>query len=158
LFNALGVLSHSSIRFEQAMAYHEEALGLWREAGDLAGVARGLLDIGWCYFTQMRITEALEYAHASLTEARAAGDQRLIASALQLAGTAGAESDAFADYIPGLDESLEIWKRLGDAGGMAGTLDALVRAELRRGSERAHELLLASVRLHVQTRDYVSLI
>jgi DNA-binding CsgD family transcriptional regulator len=106
----------------------------------------------------MRIAEALSYATEGLAEARVANDPRLTASALQLAGTAGGESDAFADYIPGLDESLAIWRQLGDASNMAATLDALVRAELQRGSDRARELLLASVRLHMQTRDYATLI
>src|SRR5262249_34853238 len=38
------------------------------------------------------------------------------------------------------------------------TLDSLIHAEIRRGSERAWPLLLTSVRLHVQTRAYVNLI
>jgi predicted ATPase/DNA-binding CsgD family transcriptional regulator len=158
LLNALGVLSHSSNRFEQAEAYHEEALRLWRENGDLTGVAQGLIDRAWCAFQQMRLDEALRYAEESLAVARVTSDQRLIALALQMAGTAGAETDLFADYISGLDESLAIFERLGDAANIAQTLDALVHAEIRRGSARAKPLLLASVRLHVQTRAYVNLI
>ena len=158
LLNALGVLSHHANRFGQAEEYHEEALRLWRESGDLAGVAQGLIDRAQCAFQQMRLDEALRYADEGLVVARGTGDQRLTALALLAMGTAGAETDAFADYISGLDESLEIFERFGDVANMAQTLDSLVRAEIRCGSERAKPLLLMSVRLHVQTRAYVNLI
>jgi predicted ATPase len=136
LLNALRVLSHHANRFEQAEEYHEEALRLWRENDDLAGVAQGLIDRAQCAFQQMRLDEALRYADEGLVVARATGDQRLIALALQALGTAGAETDAFADYISGLDESLEIFERVGDVANIAQTLDSLVRAEIRSGSAR----------------------
>jgi predicted ATPase/DNA-binding CsgD family transcriptional regulator len=158
LLNALGVLSHHANQFAQAEAYHEEALRLWRARGDLAGVAQGLIDRAQCAFQQMRLDEALRYADEGLIVARGTGDRRLIALALLAMGTAGAETDAFADYISGLDESLAIFEDFGDTDSMARTLDSLVRAEIRRGSERAGPLLLASVRLHVQTRTHVNLI
>jgi plastocyanin len=52
-FNALGVLSNSLCRFEQAAAYHTEALHVWRERGDRAGMAQALCDSGWQQFDQM---------------------------------------------------------------------------------------------------------
>jgi non-specific serine/threonine protein kinase len=158
LLNALGVLSHHANRFAQAEEYHDEALRLWRESGDLAGVAQGLIDRAQCAFQQMRLDEALRYADEGLVVARGTGDQRLIALALLALGTAGAETDAFADYISRLDESLEIFEEFGDTASMARTLDSLVRAEIRCGSVRARPLLLTSVRLHVQTRGHVNLI
>ncbi len=50
LFNALGVLSHSLHHFDRAAGYHAEALRLWREAGDRAGMAQALIDRGWQHF------------------------------------------------------------------------------------------------------------
>ncbi|HEU5100786.1 MAG TPA: tetratricopeptide repeat protein, partial [Roseiflexaceae bacterium] len=162
LFNVLGVLSTSLCRFEQATAYHTEALRLWRERGDRAGMARGLCDIGWQQFDEMHQDQARAYASESLALARETEDQRAIAAALFLWATArieGNPGDEAVSAVQGeligaistLEESLAIWQALEDTSNMAKAMSLLARAEGMRGNhERAKPLLCEAVRLLVQ--------
>jgi non-specific serine/threonine protein kinase len=169
LFNALGVLSNSLCQFEQATAYHTEALRLWRERGDHAGMARALCDIGWQQFDEMHQDQARAYASESLALARAAEDQQAIAAALLLGATARIEGNAgeelvsasqgeLIEAISALEESLAIWQALDDTSNIAKTMSLLARAEGKRGNhERAKPLLREAVRLLVQVGNYIDL-
>jgi predicted ATPase/DNA-binding CsgD family transcriptional regulator len=169
LFNALGVLSNSLCQFEQATAYHTEALRSWRERGDRAGMAQALCDIGWQQFDEMHQDQARAYAMESLALARAVGDQRAIAAALFLwagatiEGNPGEEAVSasqgeLTEAISALEESLALWRALEDTSNMAKAMSLLARAEGKRGNhERAKPLLREAVRLLVQVGNYIDL-
>jgi DNA-binding CsgD family transcriptional regulator len=169
LFNALGVLCTSLCRFEQATAYHAEALHLWRERGDRVGMAQALCDIGWQQFDEMHQEQARAYASESLALARAVEDQQAIAAALLLGagarieGNPGEEAVAASqgeliEAISALEESLALWQALDDTSNMAKAMSALARAEGKRGNhERAKPLLREAVRLLVQVGNSIDL-
>jgi predicted ATPase/DNA-binding CsgD family transcriptional regulator len=169
LFNALGVLSTSMCSFDKATAYHAEALRLWRAAGDEAGVAQALHDIGLQQFEEMRTHEARRYAEESLTIARALNDQLAIARAQSLWALATIESDKehqtpaarraeLAAAIAALEESLAIYQALDDSGSIAKILIFLARVEGMRGNyERTKPLVRESVRLLVALGNYLDL-
>ncbi len=169
LFNALGVLSNSLCRFDQATPYHTEALRLWRACSDRVGMAQALCDIGWQQFDEMHQNQARTYATESLSLARAVGDQPTIARALFLGALAVIEGNLgdeavsaseaeLVEAISALEESLTIWRALGDTGSMAKAMSLLARAEGKRGNhERAKPLLREAVRLLAQVGNYIDL-
>ncbi len=162
LLNALGVLSHTMRKFDQAARYYAEALRLFHERGDRAGLAQALFDLGWKQFEEMKLAQARGSAAESLVLAREVGDQPAIARALllgALAATEGDLGDEVIDIIPAVEESLAIWRALGDSGNTALALSVLARAEEKRGNyERASPLLCDAIRLHVQMGNYIHLV
>ena len=69
-----------------ALAKFQEALALYRQAGDQAGEASALIDIGRVYERTERIAQALEIFQQSLNVARMAGARYEEASALRRTG------------------------------------------------------------------------
>ncbi len=171
LLNALGVLAHRAGYSKRARAYHAEALRVWRERGDWAGMAQALFDIGWLHHDQVELEPARRCATRSLALAESVGDARLTAAALLLGAIADIESvqlhGALADpesgrphgVIPALERSVVIWRELGDADNLATTLAVLAVAHQQSGEyERAKPLLAESVRLYVGWGNYGDLI
>jgi non-specific serine/threonine protein kinase len=170
LLNALGVLASAVHRFAEADTYQREALHLWTEAGDRAGIAQALIDIGWLHFDQVELAQTKQCAVEALPLAEATGDQRLIASALMLDALADLHGDfgmlfdfgpakperaaALLRVLPTLERSAAIWRAIGDAGSEASAL-ALAGLAYQGTSdfERAKPLLAGSARLHVRLGD-----
>ncbi len=159
LLNALGVLSHSLYQFDRAMSYHTKALQLFREEGDLLGMAQALCDIGRQRFEEMKLEQAREYAKESLVLARATENQPAMARALLLDALAATEADQVEEAISSLEESLVLFREMGDTGNMAMAMSTLARAEGKRGNyERAKPLLRDAVRLQVQLGTFIDFI
>ena len=169
LFNTLGVLTTSMSHFDQATAYHAEALRLWRVEGDQAGIAQALHDIGLQQFGEMNQAQTRVYASESLAIAQALGDQPAIARAQSLwalaviEGGPGDETSAvrsaeLTEAISALEESLAIYQALGDASNIAKMMSFLARAEETRGNyDRAKPFLRQAVQLLVQQGNYIDL-
>ncbi|MDE3230481.1 MAG: tetratricopeptide repeat protein [Chloroflexota bacterium] len=159
LSNALGVLYHLGRSFDRATACHAEALRLWTEAGDQAGMAQALLDMGWKYFDEAQLDEARQYPEKSLALAERIGDERLIASALYLEATIDSELRPASDLIAPLERCLAIWRKLGDLGSQASTIAVLASVYRQVGDyERAKALLADAARLQTQIGNYGDLI
>lgn len=159
LLNALGVLAHRAARFDDARAYHAEALRIWTAAADQAGMAQALFDIGWQHFDQVDVESAKQRALESLSLAESVGDQRLIASAMLLAALADIQSAKAVSAIPDVERSLSIWRELEDTDNLATTLAVLAAAYQQIGDhERAKPPLAESVRLHIRLGSYGNLI
>lgn len=151
LFNALGSLAHRTHQFDRATAYHAEALRLWSAAGDRAGMALALLDIGWQHFDQVEIEQATQRSAEGLALAESIGDQRLIARGLMISSLANIEAGNLAGVIPALERSLAIWRALRDMENLGSTLAVLAGAYQRnREFERAKAPLAEAARLHVR--------
>ena len=169
LFNALGVLATSMLLFNQATDYHAEALRLWRAAGDQAGIAQALHDMGLQQFDEMHQDQARAYASESLAIARALGDQPAIARAQSVWALAMIEGDSgdatsavrssgLAEAISTLEESLAIYQALGDVSNIAKIMSFLARAEGIRGNyDRARPFVRQAVRLLVQLGNSIDL-
>jgi len=91
--------------------------------------------------------------------AQEVGDQRAQARALLLDGVAATEGDQVEEAIPSLEESLVLFREMGDTANMAMAMSALARAEGKRGNhERAKPLLRDAVRLQVQLGTFIDFI
>ena len=138
LFNALGVLAHRAARFDDAQAYHAEALRLWTAAADQVGMARAYFDIGWQHFDQVEVELARQSVSESLSLAEGIGDRRMIANALLLGAIVDTQSGRTGNVIPNVERSLSIWRELEDTDNLATTLAALAVAYRQIGDyERA---------------------
>src|SRR5262249_41652991 len=166
-FNALGVLAHRAARFDRAHLYHAEALRVWRERGDRAGVAQALFDIGWLHHDQVELEAAKRCAVEALALAESVGDPRLIASALMLGALADlesfvlhgaptySESGLSQSVIPAVERSLAIWRQLGDLDNLVTILGLAAIVYQQSGDyEGAKPLLAESVRLNVRLGNY----
>ncbi|HEX8983335.1 MAG TPA: LuxR C-terminal-related transcriptional regulator [Ktedonobacterales bacterium] len=162
LLNALGSLANVARRLDRSKAYHEEALRLWTAAGDQAGMAQALCDLGWVFFEEVNIEEAMRYADEGLPLAEVSGDKRLLAHALLLKGLLETQHDFTGSADPAqmrraaatLERSLAIWRELGDQSSEAATQATLAANYAGLGDdERAKPLLLASARWYVQSGD-----
>lgn len=159
MFNALGVLAHRAARFDRATRYHAEALRLWTDAGDRAGMAQALFDMAWQYFDQVQLGLAKQCARESLALAESVGDRRLIACALMVSAVINVNLDAAEGAIPAIERSLTIWRELGNLDYLATTLALLAVAYQQNGDhERAKPLLAESVRIHVRLGSFGNLI
>lgn len=159
LLGTLGVLAHTLNEFEEASRYHNQALRIWREQEDTAGIAAALLDLGWQHHQAMDLASARRYAEESLDIARQIGDPAAVGAALKLFGFAAVEGERLDEVVPVLEESLSIWRELGALPEVANALANLGRAEQRLGDfERAGQLTLEALRLQIAVGDYNSLI
>lgn len=159
LLGTLGVIAHTMNEFAPASRYHNEALQLWREEGDRAGIAAALLDLGWQHYQAMDLEGAGRYAEESLALARQVNDPAAVGAALSLLGSAAVDRKPPDEVVPVLEERLRIWRDLGVLPEVANALANLARAEQRRGDfARAGQLTLEALRLQVAVGDYNSLV
>jgi predicted ATPase/DNA-binding CsgD family transcriptional regulator len=167
VLNALGVLANEVHLFAESRAYQEEARRLWTAAGDQAGMAQALIDLGWQHFQTVQLAETRRYASEALPLAEASGDRRVLASALFLdaladvhadiglafAATPPAERDASTSRraVPVLERTLALWRELGDLRGQASGLGMLGMAHFFAGAyAQARPVLAEAARAHVQ--------
>jgi len=107
----------------------------------------------------MKLEQARAYARESLTLAQEVRDQRAQARALLLDGIAATVSDQVEEAIPSLEESLVLFREMGDTANLAMAMSALARAEGKRGNhELAKPLLRDAVRLQVQLGTFIDFI
>ncbi|HEX8995417.1 MAG TPA: LuxR C-terminal-related transcriptional regulator [Ktedonobacterales bacterium] len=173
MLDARGVLTNMARQFDRAKVFLEEALRLWTEEGDQAGMAQALIDLGWVCFQEVDLAQTKRYATASVPIAEQSGDRRLIASALLLDGLADVHTDVGAlfgfdgfdasgerysgqmrEAVSTLERSLALWRELGDVSSQASTLSILGVAYQGIGDfERAKAALAEAARLHLGMGD-----
>ncbi|HMA34458.1 MAG TPA: LuxR C-terminal-related transcriptional regulator [Chloroflexia bacterium] len=159
LYNALGVLAHSSGRYDEAAVFHDHALALWRSQSDPAGVAAALLGQGWQSFNAMQLDQARQYAGESLAVARGTGDRRAVAAALTLFAVAAVQAGRLDGVADALAESLATWRAVDDTGNVATVLAIMAHAEQVRGHfEQAKPLVAEALRLQLQSGDTFGLV
>jgi non-specific serine/threonine protein kinase len=159
VYHALGSLAHMAARFEEGAAYHAEALRLWTDAGNQAGVARAQLGMARQLFDEARLPESLAHADASLDIAERLGDERLLADALMFHAIIAMENGRKEGVIPALERAIALWRALGDQDGLAVCLGDLGNAYQRAGDfERSKPYLAEALRLQAQVGSYSELI
>lgn len=132
--------------------YFEEALALFGELGDKAGVARAAWSMAVVAASQDRIEDARALANESLDAARDAGDRYQTGWSLHLVGVteiAAGDPDA---AVPFIRESLEMWVQAGDISGIVILLlDAALLARTRGDESCSWMLLGAEERLRKES-------
>jgi predicted ATPase/DNA-binding CsgD family transcriptional regulator len=159
LFNALGVLAANIHQFDHAKSYQTEALRLWTEAGDRAGMTQAQVDFTWQYFDTANLAEARRSADEAVALAEDFGDERLIASALCIRSAVHLNLGTLEEVVPALERSMATWRRLGDMESVATTTALLGQTFLLQSDfERAKPLLAEALRLHMRAGNSDSLI
>ena len=140
---------------ERAHACFSESLPLARAIGDPALVAHSLNALGEIARLRGDLAEASECYRQALQESRGLSDSRsaVILSNLGLVAFAQGDSQGARDCF---DESLALYRTLGDPGGLAACLDGLAGVHAASGdAQRAAQLLGAADALRESTGEPV---
>lgn len=153
LFNTLGKANHSFFNnFERARFYHHKALAIWQQLDDKKEIARAILDIGWHYFMQMKLEEAINYADKILRVTPELESKWNVAAALHLKGMALMMAGKPEQAIPLADQSLIIWRELGDKTSLVSTLAILAQCQVRQGKyEEVKPVIAEAFALQLET-------
>src|SRR6266511_2271475 len=126
---------------------YQEALELYRRAGDRGGEAETLHNIGLVYSSFGETRKALEKYNEALPIRRAAGDRIGEADALNSIGTLYWSLGETGKALEKLNEALPIYQLMGDRGGEAATLNNIgvvyrSLGETQKALEKYNEALL----------------
>jgi predicted ATPase/DNA-binding XRE family transcriptional regulator len=132
--NGLANLTWSQGDLVQGAAYQEEALVLFRAAGDHLGTAWALNDLANIVDEQGDYARAVALYEESLALSRKIGAEWEAACALHNLGLMADHEDDFDRAADLFDEALPIWERLGDEVARARSLDAAASVARRRGN------------------------
>jgi predicted ATPase/transcriptional regulator with XRE-family HTH domain len=125
---------------ERAAALEAEALALFRELGDAAGIAQVLVMMGNMAWGQGDYARAAALCMESLERYRELGNRRGIAYALHKLGDIARDQGDYSQASALLEESLAMWRELGYREGCAFVLNGLGDVALYQGD---HELAMA---------------
>ncbi len=120
--NALGVLAWAQADYAAACACHQEALALFHQQQDSAGIARTLMNLGIVSDYQQEYEQASAFYDESISIFRARGDMKSVAHVLNNRGAHFIHRSEPAAAIPFLQESLAIRQTLSDQAGIASVL------------------------------------
>lgn len=152
--NAAGNLARDAGLYEEAIAYHEECLGIRRTLGDVRGLAVSLNNLGVIARDRGNAVRTRKLCEESLELFRRAGDRHGCAIALISLGLAAGLQDDVATARSHLEESLALFRAEDDLWHTAWVsiylADQLVRA---RDIESARSLAEEGLRMHRRTRD-----
>jgi tetratricopeptide (TPR) repeat protein len=125
--NALGdaVLMSGAESFDLAAAHYEEALSVFREAGNQRGIAGVLTNIGNLAWERGDLDRATELHREALGRYRDLGNERGVAWSLSNLGVLNVLRGRPASAFPLLQEALELYVALGDRDGIAESLEGL---------------------------------
>ncbi|MEG4106708.1 tetratricopeptide repeat protein [Microcoleus sp. S13_C5] len=114
----------------------EEALKLFRQAGDNRGQALSLLGLAKIYLDLGEKQKALEYWSQSLPLSRTLGDRRWEATALTSIGTVYDELGEKQKALEYYNQSLSLKRAIGDRSGEARTLTSIGTVYLQLGEKQ----------------------
>jgi predicted ATPase/DNA-binding XRE family transcriptional regulator len=149
-----GELAFGQGDLARAAELFEEALALYRELGDEAGVAAVLVELGQVVRTQGDHDRAAELSEESLELGRRLGALEIAAIALGTLGRVESHRGNAETAIARLEESLVLFREIGHQWGIAFTLANLAVAALGRGDlERALALNEESLSIYAKLGD-----
>jgi predicted ATPase/DNA-binding CsgD family transcriptional regulator/Tfp pilus assembly protein PilF len=123
--NGAGRLAHTQRDYAAARALHEEALALFRGAGDRPGIARALYSLAFVARHQGDYAAARARLDEVLALQRELGDDHGIGWSLHSAGLVARLQGDYAAARACLEEALTLQRTLGDTFGIAWTLNGL---------------------------------
>ena len=140
--------------YDAAERHFDLALGLFRGAGDVRGVAGVEDDLGRVAFLRGAYPQALERHGHALELRRALGDQRSIALSLHNLAMVHQASGAHAEAMMRFSEALAIRREIGDRPGVVQSLQAVAGAWRDRGDvQRGYEVLAEALGLAQEIGD-----
>ncbi|HEV3473929.1 MAG TPA: tetratricopeptide repeat protein, partial [Actinomycetota bacterium] len=140
---AAGSLTYWMNDYEATERHYREAVDVYRDVGDHAGMAEALYNMAFVPALKGDIAEARSIFAQSLAEARAAGDQVLIAHALEWEAYADLLEGHYETVVPRLQEAVAMTRRLGRQFELADMLSALSQAYAVTGDLPSARAVLA---------------
>jgi predicted ATPase/class 3 adenylate cyclase len=125
---AAGSLTYWMNDYEATEGYYREAVDVYRELGDHAGLANALYNMGFIPALKGDMVGARSIFAESLAEARAADDPVLIAHALQWEAYADLLDGRYETIVPRMEEAVATVRQLGQRFELADNLSALSQA------------------------------
>ncbi len=122
---ALGVLCRQRGDYDAALEWLELTRSGYERLQDRAGLSRAYSDVCMVYWRRGEFSQATRNSLACLELARQVGDQRTIASGLNILGNIAWGRQEFANAQKYYEESLAIRRKLGDKRDIAGSLNNL---------------------------------
>jgi hypothetical protein len=139
-------------RMRLGQPFWEEALGLYRELGDEAGVASVLWALSMSAAAHGNLDQGRVYASESLEMSRRRGDRFRGGWAAHMVGLASLTGGHLDEAASLFSESLETWVEAGDRSGITLLLFDVARLARERGAaERRWRLLGAADRQRMET-------
>jgi predicted ATPase/class 3 adenylate cyclase len=139
-------------RWEEGRPYFEEALALYRDIGDAAGIASVSWALAFSAIADRDLALARRYLHDSMEIQRARADPFGLAWGLHLLGVIDVHDRLFEDAVPRLREALLHFQAAGDKSGIVILLaDFAIAARAAADSERSWRLAGAADRLSRET-------
>jgi tetratricopeptide (TPR) repeat protein len=138
-------------KYSDAVTVATRALRLAERSDHLGGQVRAELALAVAHFEHRHLDAALKHANNALNKARALGNARCEATALQFAGIGHREAGNFDTSRRMLDESLAISRKYQDAYTEGLTLLALARLHVQRGDPDARKVAETALSL---SREY----
>jgi predicted ATPase/DNA-binding CsgD family transcriptional regulator len=131
--NAAGVLAGIQGDHDQAEAWFQASLALWREVGDTSRVAATIGNLGLVAQNRRETDHALAYFRESQALYEAAGDLRGIAVSLGARARLERQKGHDQDALPLLEYSVRLFRELGDDRTLANSLANLGHSALALG-------------------------
>jgi predicted ATPase/class 3 adenylate cyclase len=139
-------------RMRAGGASMREALELYRELGDEAGIARSLWALSMSVAADGDVATAMTYAEESLEMSRRRGDRFQAGWAAHMVGLGSLYLDRVAVAARHFGESFETWVAAGDRSGITLLVfDLALLAKKRAAHERRWRLMGAAEKLRVET-------
>ena len=121
--NNIGLVYDDQGRYEEALAYYQQALAIAREVGDRAEEGTTLHNIGGVYHAQGRYEEALAYHQQALAIAREVGDRAGEGTTLTSIGLVYHAQGRYEEALGYYQQALAIRREVGDRAGEGVTLN-----------------------------------
>ncbi|HEV8323621.1 MAG TPA: tetratricopeptide repeat protein [Myxococcota bacterium] len=148
-YNKMGRAYREKGDYRKAVEALQRGLGLFRDSGDLRGVASSLDDIGQVHLNQGNYDAAHRYATDALRHRRRLGDRRSVGTSLLLLGNVNLHIGRLDEAELCFREARELFAQTNDREGQARALNSLgmlshTREQLDRALARYEEALRIS--------------
>jgi non-specific serine/threonine protein kinase len=131
--NATGSIVYWQADYVRARALYEEALEIFRELDDRAGMAEVLYNLGYVENIERNYELALAYYHESRDLARETGDRKLEAYTSLGLGLASQLTGRSEETLAIVSEGLPLLEELGETWGIANLQGVAARVLIRTG-------------------------
>ena len=149
-----GIQQHQKGQFKAALLSWEQALQIYRQIGDRAGVGRALGNLGIAYDSLGDYQKAIDLFQQDLAIAKELGDRAGVGSTLNNLGNAYSDLGDYQKAIDFYRQNLAIAKELGDRAGVGTTLGNLGNAYRSLGDyQKAIDLFQQSLAIAKELGD-----
>jgi len=154
--NNIGYLHNSKGEISKALPYFYECIEVYKDLGNLKGIATVNNNLGYIYNNKGDVLNALERYHYSLKLEEKMGDQKGIALALNNIGFIYHNQDDIDNALLFFQKSLKIREGVGDQSGIANSLNNLGYIYDKDGqSAKALELYKRAMKIRKEIGDEV---